>query len=167
MPLNRLGEEGSFTFTLMLPRSLDALLDALGKGTDWVYYFDDSCREKWEDESPDIDFDECDWLGGNGLSPGDEVCDKNGQPIDPDTIEEYGDGGDTSSLSFDVSYMGETTLRDESGNWIRFDPMPNDYWKISQGTSKNSENQPLDVDLVSGDEFDLIERVKEICGTPA
>ena len=45
--------------------------------------------------------------------------------------------------------------------------MPNDYWKISQGTSEDSEKQPLHVDLVSGDEFDLIERVKEVCGTPA
>ena len=54
------------------------------------------------------------------------------------------------------------------GERIRFDPMPNDYWKISQGTSEDSEKATsLDVDLVSGDEFDLIERVKEIYGTPA
>ena len=82
-------------------------------------------------------------------------------------IDEYGQGGDTESIRFEPSDIHEITLRDEEGNWIRFDPMPNDYWKISQGTSKNSENQPLDVDLVSGDEFDLIERVKQICGTPA
>jgi len=161
-------EKGSFTFTWLLPRSLQALLDALSKGTDWAHYFKDGYRgEKWDEDRPDIDFDECDWLGGNGLWPDDdEIWDENEKWVDPDLIDEYGQGGDTESIRFEPSDIHEITLRDEEANWIRFDPMPNDYWKISQGTSKNSENQPLDVDLVSGDEFDLIERVKQICGTP-
>lgn len=152
----------------MIPRSFQALLDALGKGTGWAYYFMDGYRgEKWDEDRPDIDFDECDWLGGNGLWPDDdEIWDENKKWIDPDLIHEYGEGGDTESIPFEPSYIQEITLRDEQGNWIRFDPVPNDYWKISQGTSEDSENQPLHVDLVSGDEFDLIERVKEICGTP-
>ena len=158
-------EKGSFTFTWMLPRSLQALLDALGKGTGWAHYFKNGYRgEKWDEDRPGIDFDECDWLGGNGLWPDDdEIWDENEKWVDPDLIDEYGQGGDTESIRFEPSDIHEITIRDEEGNWIRFDPMPNDYWKISQGTSKDSEKQPLDVDLVSGDEFDLIERVKEIC----
>ena len=147
---------------------MDALLDALGKGTDWTHYFMGSYREKWKDETPEIDFDENEWTGGgSGFSPGNTIYDSDGEEIDKERIEEYGDDGDTDSISFEASYMGEATFRDESGNWIRFDPLPNDYWKISQGTSANGEDDPLHVDLVPGDEFDLVSRVKGICGTPA
>lgn len=57
-------EETSFIFTWVLPRSLDALLDALAKGTDWIYYSEDWYREKWKDETPEIDFDYNEWTGG-------------------------------------------------------------------------------------------------------
>ena len=162
-------EKGSFHFTWMLPRSLNILFDALAKGADWVHYFEDSYRQKWQSEKPDIDYDECECQGGNGMSPGDYFFDSNDDYIDRESIAEFDDGwtGDTESIYFEASHRGNLTLRDEQGNWIRFDPMPNDYWKISQGTSEDSEKQPLHVDLVSGDEFDLIERVKEVCGTPA
>ena len=162
-------EKGSFHFTWMLPRSLDTLLDTLAKGADWVHYFEDSYREKWQSEKPDIDYDECECLGGNGMSPGDYFFDSNDDYIDRDSIAEFEDGwtGHTESIYFEANHRGNLTLRDEQGNWIRFDPMPNDYWKISQGTSEDSEKQPLHVDLVPGDEFDLVSRVKEICGTGA
>jgi len=107
-----------------------------------------------------------DW-GGSGFSPGNTIYDSDRKEIDKERIEESGDDGDLEGISFEPSHRGSLTIRDGEGNWIRFDPMPNDYWKISQGTSEDSEKQPLHVDLVSGDEFDLIERVKEICGTPA
>ncbi|MDC1004456.1 hypothetical protein OAQ34_02415 [Opitutales bacterium] len=161
-------EETSFIFTWVLPRSLDALLDALAKGTDWIYYSEDWYREKWKDETPEIDFDYNEWTGGgSGFSPGNTIYDSDRKEIDKERIEESGDDGDLEGISFEPSHRGSLTIRDGEGNWIRFDPMPNDYWKISQGTSEDSEKQPLHVDLVSGDEFDLIERVKEICGTPA
>ena len=61
----RIGEEEtSFIFTWVLPRSLDALLDALAKGTDWIYYSQDWYREKSKDETPEIDFDYNEWTGG-------------------------------------------------------------------------------------------------------
>jgi ankyrin repeat protein len=161
-------EETSFIFTWVLPRSLDALLDALAKGTDWIYYSEDWYRKKWKDETPEIDFDYNEWTGGgSGFSPGITIYDSDRKEIDKERIEESGDDGDLEGISFEPSHRGNLTIRDGEGNWIRFDPLPNDYWKISQGTSEDSEKQPLHVDLVSGDEFDLIERVKEICGTPA
>ena len=106
-----------------------------------------------------------DW-GGSGFSPGNTIYDSDHEEIDKERIEESGDDGDLEGISFEPSHRGNLTIRDGEGNWIRFDPLPNGYWKISQGTSEDSEKQPLHVDLVSGDEFDLIERVKEICGTP-
>lgn len=160
-------EETSFIFTWVLPRSLDALLDALAKGTDWIYYSEDWYREKWKDETPEIDFDYNEWTGGgSGFSPGNTIYDSDRKEIDKERIEESGDDGDLEGISFEPSHRGNLTIRDGEGNWIRFDPLPNDYWKISHGTSEDSEKQPLHVDLVSGDEFDLIERVKEICGAP-
>ena len=64
-------EKGQFSFYLDAPTLLNILFDALAKGADWVHYFEDSYREKWQSEKPDIDYDECECLGGNGMSPGD------------------------------------------------------------------------------------------------
>ncbi len=157
-------EQGSFHFKWMLPDSMESLLTTLSKAAEWVHYFEDSYREKWQSEYPDIEYDECDWLGGNGMSPGDHFFDPKGDYIDRASIAKFVDNweGDTKSIYFEAEHMGNLMFRDEKGNWTRFDPMP-DGWKISQGTSSNSENDPLQVETLTKEKFDLIERVRSLC----
>jgi ankyrin repeat protein len=157
-------EQGSFHFKWMLPDSMESLLTTLSKAADWVHYFEDSYREKWQSEYPDIEYDECDWLGGNGMSPGDHFFDSKGDYIDRASIAKFDDNweGDTESIYFEAEHVGNLMFRDEKGNWTRFDPMP-DGWKISQGTSSNSENDPLQVEILAKGKFDLIERVRNLC----
>ena len=153
----------------MLPRSLNILFDALAKGADWVHYFEDSYRKKWQSEKPDIDYDECECLGGNGMSPGDYFFDSNDDYIDRESIAEFEDGWTGDTERYILKPVTEVTLPFARSRETGFDsiPCPTIFGKFPQGTSEDSEKQPLYADLVSGDEFDLIERVKEICGTPA
>ena len=134
-------EKGSFHFTWMLPRSLNILFDALAKGADWVHYFEDSYRKKWQSEKPDIDYDECECLGGNGMSPGDYFFDSNDDYIDRESIAEFEDGwtGDTESIYFEASTenlpsrRGTDSIRSHAQRFL----------ENFQGTSEDSEKQPL------------------------
>ena len=106
--------EGQFSFYLDAPSSLNILFDALAKGADWVHYFEDSYRKKWQSEKPDIDYDECECLGGNGMSPGDYFSIQMMIILIRNRFEfEDGWTGDTESIYFEASHRGNLTLRDE------------------------------------------------------
>lgn len=154
-------EKGSWTFKWKLPNSKEAMFDVLNKGANWAYYFDESFKEKWNEELPGVDFDDSEWHGGNGLALDDKIFDINGNEVDEEKIKDYITDHDTESISFSPSYQSEIKIKGNNTNWVSFS-LSNNMWKMSTGTDQSGKETTIESELIPEIEFNLVEKIKDI-----
>tara|TARA_Y100001970_G_scaffold110622_1_gene138171 strand:- start:390 stop:1358 length:969 start_codon:yes stop_codon:yes gene_type:complete len=154
-------EKSSWTFKWKLPDSKVAMFDVLEKGANWAYYFDESFKEKWNEELPGVDFDDSESHGGNGLALDDRIFDINGNEVDKEKIKDYVTDHDTESISFNPSYQSEIKIKGNNSNWVSFS-LSNNTWKMSTGTDKSGKEMTIESELIPETELNLVEKIKDI-----
>ena len=154
-------EKSSWTFKWKLPDSKVAMFDVLKKGANWAYYFDESFKEKWNEELPGVDFDDSKSHGGNGLALDDRIFDINGNEVDKEKIKDYVTDHDTESISFNPSYQSEIKIKGNNSNWVSFS-LSNNTWKMSTGTDKSGKEMTIESELIPETELNLVEKIKDI-----
>ena len=137
------------------------MFDVLNKGANWAYYFDESFKEKWNEELPGVDFDDSEWHGGNGLALDDKIFDINGNEVDEEKIKDYITDHDTESISFSPSYQSEIKIKGNNTNWVSFS-LSNNMWKMSTGTDQSGKETTNESELIPEIEFNLVEKIKDI-----